>query len=60
MIVSPRMDEEIIYSWCNNYVECFDSISSATIIVLVENLEGLSSLISQQVGVGGLSFIDNM
>ena len=25
MIGSPRMDDEIIYSWCFNSVECFDS-----------------------------------
>ena len=41
------MDDEIIYSWCFNSVECFDSTSSAAIIVLVENLESLSSLRSQ-------------
>ena len=32
------MDDEIIYSWCFNSVECFDSTSSATIIVLVKKL----------------------
>ena len=30
------MDDEIIYSWCFNFVECFDSTSSAAIVVLVE------------------------
>ena len=30
------------------YVECFDSTSSAATIILVENLESLSSLRSQQ------------
>ena len=48
MIVSPRMDDEIIYSWCFNYVECFGSTPYAAIIVLVENLESLSSLKSQK------------
>ena len=41
------MDDEIIYSWCFNSVKCFDSASSAASIILVENLESLSSLISQ-------------
>ena len=41
------MDDEIIYSWCLNFVEWFDSTSSAAIIVLVKNLESLSSLRSQ-------------
>ena len=49
MIGSPRMDDEIIYSWCFNSVECFDSRSCAAIIALVENLESLSSLRSQHV-----------
>ena len=43
------MDDEIIYSWCFNFVECFDLTSSAAIIVLVKNLESLSSLRSQQI-----------
>ena len=42
------MDDEIIYSLCFNSVECFDSTPSAAIIVLVENLESLLSLRSQQ------------
>ena len=42
------MDDEIIYSWCFNYVEYFDSIASAAIIVFVENLESLTILRSQQ------------
>ena len=33
------MDDEIIYSWCFNSVEYFDSASSAAMIVLVEELE---------------------
>ena len=41
------MDDEIIYSWCFNYVEFFDSTPSALIIILVEILESLSSLRSQ-------------
>ena len=43
------MDDEIIYSWCFNSVEYFDSTSSAAIIVLVQNLESFSSLKSQHV-----------
>ena len=35
------MNDDIIYSWCFNSVECFDSTPSAAIIVLVENLESL-------------------
>ena len=42
------MDDEIIYSWCFNVVECFDSTPSAAIIILVDNLERLWSLRSQQ------------
>ena len=42
------MDDEIIYSCFFNFVECFDLTPSATIIVLVENLESLSSLRSEQ------------
>ena len=45
------MDDEIVYSWCFDFVECFDSTSSIVIIVLVENLESFLSLISQQFGV---------
>ena len=41
------MDDEIIYSWCFNTVECFDSTPSAAIIFLVDNLESLWSLRSQ-------------
>ena len=32
MIESPRMDDEIIYSWCFNSIECFDSTPSTAII----------------------------
>ena len=42
------MDDEIIYSWSFNYVKYFDSTPSAATIVLVENLESLLSLRSQQ------------
>ena len=42
------MDDKIIYSWCFNSVEYFDSTPSAAIIVLVEELESFSSLRSQQ------------
>ena len=45
------MDDEIIYSWCFKFVECFDLTSSAAIIVLVKNLESLSSLRSNSVKV---------
>ena len=41
------MDDEIIYCWCFNSVECFDSTSFTTIIVLVDILESLLSLQSQ-------------
>ena len=41
------MDDDIIYSWCFNSVECYYSTSSAAIIILVKNLESLSSLRSQ-------------
>ena len=44
------MDDEIIYSWCFSSVECFDSTPSAAIIVLVDKLESLWSLRSQQGG----------
>ena len=46
--ISPRIDDEIIYSWCFNPVEYFDSTSSAIIIILDEILESFSSLRSQQ------------
>ena len=42
------MDDEIIYSWCFNDVECFDSTPSATTIILDKDLESFSSLKSQQ------------
>ena len=42
------MDDEIIYSWCFNDVECFDSTPSAAIIILGKYLESFSSLRSQQ------------
>ena len=32
------MDDDIIYSWCFNSVECFDSTPSDAIIVLVKKL----------------------
>ena len=38
------MDDEIIYSWCFNFVECFVSTPSAEIIVLVDILQCFSSL----------------
>ena len=38
------MDDEIIYSWCFNDVECFDSTPSAAIIILDKALESFSSL----------------
>ena len=42
------MDDEIIYSWCFNDDECFDSTPSATTIILDKDLESFSSLKSQQ------------
>ena len=48
MIGSPRMDNEIIHSWCFHDVECFDSTPSAAIIILDEDLERFLSLKSQQ------------
>ena len=42
------MDDEIIYSWCFNDVECFDSTPSTAIIILDKDLESFSSLRSQQ------------
>ena len=42
------MDDEIIYSWCFNDVECFDSTPSAAITILDKDLESFSSLRSQQ------------
>ena len=41
------MDDEIIYSWCFNDVECFDSTPFAAIIILDKDLESFSSLRSQ-------------
>ena len=58
MIGSPRVDDEIIYSWCFNSVEYFDSTPSAAIIILDEDLESFSSLRSQQVVVVLFLFID--
>ena len=52
MIGSPRIDDEIIYYWSFNSVECFDSTPSAAIIILDEYLESFSSLRSQQEEVG--------
>ena len=43
------MDDKIIYSWCFNLVENFDSTSFGAIIVLIETLESFLSLKSQQV-----------
>ena len=37
------MDDEIIYSWCFNVVECFDLTPSTAIIFLADNLESLWS-----------------
>ena len=54
------MDDDIIYSWCFNSVECFDSTSSVAIIVLVENLESFSSLRSQKMLHGCKNKGDNM
>ena len=51
------MDDEIIYSWCFNSVECFDSTPSAAIIVLVKNLESFSSLKSQQDALQEVGFL---
>ena len=37
--ISSKMDDKIIYAWCGyhlNFIECFDSTSSATIILLVK------------------------
>ena len=45
------MDDEIIYSWCFNLVECFDSTSSIVIISLTKTVESLSSFRSQYIGV---------
>ena len=42
------MDDKIIYSRCFNFVECFDSTSFSTIIILIETLESLSNLRSLQ------------
>ena len=42
------MDDEIIYSWCFNDVECFDSTPSAAIIILDKDLESFLSFRSQQ------------
>ena len=42
------MNDEIIYSWCFNSIECFDSTPFAAIIILDEDLESFSSLRSQQ------------
>ena len=38
------MDDEIIYSWCFNDVEYFDSTPSAAITILDKDLESFSSL----------------
>ena len=43
------MDDEIIYSWFFNSVECFDSTPSAVIIILDEDLESFSSFRSHQI-----------
>ena len=42
------MDDEIIYSWCFNDVEFFDSTPSAAIIILDKDLESFSGLGSQK------------
>ena len=49
MIGSSRIDDKIIYSWCFNFVEYFDSTSFATIDVLVKTVESLSNFRSQHV-----------
>ena len=54
MILSSRIDDEIIHYLCFNFVKCFDSMSSATIDILVKNLESLSSLGSQHSLVDGV------
>ena len=51
------MDDEIIYSWCFNDVECFDSTPSAAIIILDKDLESFSSLRSQHYKPIILSYI---
>ena len=51
------MDVEIIYSWCFNDVECFDSTPSTAIIILDKDLESFSSLISQHMIVHTLDKI---
>ena len=53
------MDFEIIYSWCFNYVECFDSTPSAAIIILDKDLESFSSLKSQQEVAGHAEVAEN-
>ena len=52
------MDDEIIYSWCFNDDECFDSTPFAAIIILDKDLESFSSLISQQFSVRKYILID--
>ena len=54
------MDDEIIYSWCFNSSECFDSTPSAAIIILDEDLESFLSLKSQQVVVKMVIFIEDL
>ena len=44
------MDDEIIYSWCFNNVECFDSTPSVAIIILDRDLESFLSFRSHQRG----------
>ena len=51
------MDDEIIYSWCFNFVECFDSTPSIAIIVLVEKLE---ELVEPQIPSNSLSDFDQI
>ena len=57
MIGSPRMDDEIIHSWCFHDVECFDSTPSAAIIILDKDLESFSSLRSQHTLTHSLSHL---
>ena len=38
------MYDEIIYSWCFNFVECFDSTPFSAIIFVVDILNNFSSL----------------
>ena len=41
MLGLSKIDDKIIYSWCFNFVQCFDLISSTTIDELIETLKSL-------------------